>query len=97
MEKILSVCGLLCNECKHYKKECNSCHVIRGSTFWAKEMMPDKVCPIFKCCFINKKFINCGQCKDLPCKIFDELKDPNLSDEQHHESIRERVIRLNKE
>jgi hypothetical protein len=56
--------------------------------------MRDKLCPLYKCATIDKRYKNCGQCAELPCKKFTDLKDPNISNEQHHKSINERVSRL---
>jgi len=43
-------------------------------------------------CSINKKeFHNCGECGELPCNLFTDMKDPNMSDEEHKESITKRV------
>jgi hypothetical protein len=93
MKQDLSICGLLCNECEHYGNKCKGCRAVRGSTFWAKQMMPDKTCPLYKCC-AGKKYKDCGQCKELPCKVFREMKDPNTTEAQHQKSLRDRVARL---
>jgi len=37
---------------------------------------------------------SCGQCSELPCNKFIDLKDPEISDEQHYKSIDERASRL---
>ncbi len=89
----LSSCGLLCDKCEFYGNKCNGCHAVQGSTFWAKNMMPDKTCPLFKCAK-EKGYKSCGQCSELPCKTFLEMKDPNSTEEQHKKSIQERVERL---
>jgi hypothetical protein len=93
--ELLSVCGLLCDECEHFNQLCKGCYSVKGSTFWAKETMPDKICPIFKCSITDKRYTNCGQCSELPCRIFHELKDPSLSDNEHQKSIQDRTTRLN--
>ena len=33
---ILSACGLKCDECEFFNKTCTGCHMVKGSTFWAK-------------------------------------------------------------
>jgi len=91
---ILSACGLICDECEFYQKECNGCIAVEGQTFWAKEMMPDKTCPLYNCSVNVKGFKNCGDCKELPCKMFREMKDPNSSEEEHQLSLVQRVERL---
>ena len=56
--------------------------------------MQDKLCPLYQCAVIDKKYKHCEQCVELPCKKFNDLKDPNISVEQHNKSINERVLRL---
>lgn len=94
MNKIISACGLLCEDCDYFNNDCQGCYIVKGSTFWAKEIMPDKICPLYKCSIIDRKYNNCGQCSELPCQKFIDLKDPNISDERHNKSIDERVSRL---
>ena len=94
MKKIISVCGLLCNECNYFGYKCQGCYSVQGETFWSKEVMPDKICPLYKCSRKESMYNNCGQCEELPCEKFVELKDPDISDEQHKKSINERVARL---
>ena len=91
---LLSACGLICDECESYGKECNGCIAVKGQTYWAKEMMPDKTCPLFNCSVNNKGFKNCGDCEELPCKMFREMKDPNSTEEEHQLSLVQRVDRL---
>jgi hypothetical protein len=93
MSQTVSVCGMLCGKCD-FKKTCPGCYTVKGSTFWAKEAMPDKTCPLYKCAVIEKKYRTCGQCSEVPCKKFIDLRDPNISVEQHKKSIDERVSRL---
>jgi hypothetical protein len=90
----ISVCGLVCSECQFYNVSCKGCKAVEGSTFWAKEMLPSKVCALYECAVTNKKYGSCGECSELPCKMFRELKDPNSSEEEHLKSIDERVLRL---
>jgi hypothetical protein len=88
---ILSACGLKCDECEFFNKTCTGCINVKGSTFWAKEMMPGKVCPLYDCSVNKKNLHNCGGCSDLPCKMFLEMKDPKSTDEEHQRSIQTRV------
>jgi hypothetical protein len=90
----IAVCGLLCEECQFFDQTCPGCYKIKGKTFWAEEIMPEKVCPIFDCAVNDKGHNNCGGCLELPCDIFNELKDPNISDEEHEKSILQRTERL---
>jgi hypothetical protein len=91
---IISACGLLCEECEFFNSNCSGCHQVKGQTFWAKEMMPGKTCPLYSCSVNQRHLKDCGGCKDLPCKLFLEMKDPNSTEEQHREGIKLRVARL---
>jgi hypothetical protein len=90
----LSACGLKCGDCEFFNKTCTGCMNVKGSTFWAKEMLPGKVCPLFDCSVNKKGFRNCGGCKDLPCKMFMDMKDPKTTEEEHLKSIKVRVDAL---
>ena len=68
--------------------------IVKGSTFWAKEMMPGKVCPLYDCAVNKKAYPGCGKCSELPCKLFLDMKDPALSDEVQTKSVEIRVERL---
>ncbi|NLM97380.1 MAG: GNAT family N-acetyltransferase [Halanaerobiaceae bacterium] len=37
---------------------------------------------------------SCGDCGELPCKMFVALKDPNISQKEHLEEFKNRVNRL---
>jgi hypothetical protein len=91
---ILSACGLICDECEFFNKTCTGCINVQGSTFWAKEMMPTKVCPMYDCAVNKKGYKNCGGCNELPCKLFYDMRDPKSTDEEHQASIGLRVGRL---
>jgi hypothetical protein len=68
--------------------------IVKGSTFWAKEMMPGKVCPLYDCAVNQKGLTSCGGCSELPCITFLEMKDPAVSEEEHIKSIGIRTGRL---
>jgi hypothetical protein len=91
---VLSACGLICDECEFYAQECDGCKMVKGQTFWAKEMMPNQTCPLFDCSVNQKGFESCGNCDELPCKLFREMKDPNSTEEEHQLSLVQRVARL---
>lgn len=93
---MLSVCGLICSDCEYYQEPCAGCRAVKGSTFWAVEMLPSQVCPLFDCSVNKKELESCGGCNDLPCKLFAEMKDPALSDKEHIRMLDVRVKRLRK-
>ena len=88
---LISACGLICDECQFFNNPCNGCYNVAGKTFWAQEAATNKICPLFNCAVNEKEFNNCGECSDLPCNKFKELKDPNITEEEHQLSIKKRV------
>ncbi|MDS1028883.1 DUF3795 domain-containing protein [Bacillota bacterium LX-D] len=89
---MINKCGLCCNECYAFQKECPGCEEVCGKPFWT-EYIGGEPCPVYKCCE-EKAFQNCGKCNELPCKKWYDLKDPSLSDEEHLNSINKRVSLL---
>ena len=49
--------------------------------------MPDGICPLHNCCRNIKRLEHCGFCEEFPCKVFNELRDPNMSDEEFAKSL----------
>lgn len=92
----LSACGLVCDECEFFGKECAGCRAVQGVTFWAQEM-PTGVCPLYDCSVNKRGYKDCGDCAELPCKLFREMKDPNSTDEEHQKALVERGARLKKQ
>jgi hypothetical protein len=68
--------------------------VVKGQTYWALEHMPAKVCPLYDCSVNNKNYRDCGDCSEVPCQVFREMKDPNSTDEEHRQGLIDRVARL---
>jgi len=91
---LVSACGLICNECHFFKKECTGCYKVQGSPFWAKDLTHNSVCPLYDCSINNKCLKSCGDCSELPCVMFTDLKDPNISDEEHKKAIGKRISML---
>lgn len=91
---LVSVCGLVCNKCEFFNNLCSGCYHVAGKTFWAEEATPEKICPLYNCAVLNKKLNNCGECRELPCNKFIQLKDPNITEEEHQLSIKNRVNNL---
>lgn len=87
---MLTLCGIYCDECQYFEKSCSGCQASEGKPFWLQFAQIDR-CRLHKCCVDEKKFESCGQCPELPCDIFFELKDPGMSEEAHRKSIDERV------
>jgi len=93
-KELISVCGTDCSACYCFGKMCNGCNSCKGKVFHAPE---GKVCPIYDCVINNKCMHNCGECGEIPCKIWFDTRDPKFSDEEFNENIAMRVQTLKKE
>lgn len=91
---VLSACGLICSDCEFFGKQCDGCHAVKGQTFWALEHVPAKVCPLYNCSVNIRQYKDCGDCAEVPCAMFREMKDPSSSDEAHMQGLIDRVGRL---
>lgn len=91
---MLSVCGVDCGGCSYHGKECAGCSEVQGNVFWVQYINAD-CCPIYQC-VREKQLASCGQCGDIPCKTWYELKDPQWSEAEHQESIKKRLAALGK-
>jgi len=90
----INPCGIRCDNCRFFKNLCGGCRSKNGNVFWAKEHTEKGVCPIFDCSVNKLSYNDCGHCFKLPCNIFFDLKDPEMSEEDHKNSIIERVKAL---
>jgi hypothetical protein len=88
--KIMSICGIYCDECNYFNKDCNGCREEKGIIFWCKP----HVCTLFECCVNLKKLEHCGYCEELPCKKYFEVRDPALSEDEFKKGIGNRVHNL---
>ncbi len=89
-----SACGLICDDCQFFGKQCGGCFAVKGKPFWASEIPGAGICQLFDCSINSKRLNDCGGCVELPCKMFTELKDPSISDEEHKRMIQVRVKNL---
>ena len=83
------VCGIYCGDCPYLGEQCAGCGNVDGKPFWTSEM-PNGICPLHDCCRNKKKLEHCGLCEEFPCKIFLELRDPSMSDDEFTESLNAR-------
>jgi len=49
---------------------------------------------MYNCAVNDKKLSNCGKCKEVPCQLYYNTKDPDISEEVHQESILQRLAVL---
>lgn len=87
----ISCCGTECRRCGYYGAMCKGCNESQGKVFHAPE---GKACPIYGCSVNRNRFVNCGECGQLPCSVWNAVKDPMLSEQEFENSIMERVRNL---
>lgn len=87
------VCGLYCGTCTFLGSQCQGCGHVEGRPFWTSQMKI-AVCPLYDCCVNQKQQQHCGLCSEFPCAIFNELRDPSLSDEEADEALHARQREL---
>lgn len=87
------VCGIFCGSCEFLGTQCPGCGKVEGKPFWTAHM-PNGICPLHDCCRNQKRLEHCGLCPEFPCKVFNELRDPSMSDEEFAESLQARTCNL---
>lgn len=92
MSRNINVCGTICTECGYYPDDCHGCKEEEGKIFWT-EYTGEPVCGIYQCCLREKGYVNCSQCKELPCARYD-LEDPTKSSEENQEDLRRQLDTL---
>ncbi|MCA1916429.1 DUF3795 domain-containing protein [Methanospirillum hungatei] len=79
--EIPTVCGMYCDECDHFERDCPGCDESDGSVFWT-EFADTDVCPVHECCANEKQFAHCGLCDEMPCEKYYRFRDPDVSEEE---------------
>ena len=92
---MLSPCGVDCTQCSSYRDTCAGCREIKGKVYWAGYVGAE-VCPMYGCCINEKKMNHCGECAELPCRLYFDTRDPSVSEEEHEAGIRLRADTLKK-
>lgn len=87
----LSCCGTDCAPCPFHGRECPGCNAAAGRVFHAPA---GGACPIYACCVGKRRLATCASCGEMPCDIWRQTRDPNLSDAAFEDSIRRRVENL---
>ena len=87
----LSVCGTDCSACPLHGNLCAGCNEACGKVFHAPEGKP---CPIYGCCANRHRFATCASCDQMPCDVWQAVRDPSYTDEQFRKSIEDRAAAL---
>lgn len=89
---MIARCGLDCTECYAFPHDCSGCSAVEGKPYWTKDVGEEQ-CQLYRCS-AERSLAHCGNCQELPCKLWYELKDPSWSKEEHQQGIEDRVKRL---
>lgn len=88
-----TVCGIDCGDCPHVKEGCRGCNAEKGAPFWT-QYVNIRVCPVYDCCVNEKHLAHCGLCGEMPCPRFTRYKDPNVTEGQARECLKNQVTVL---
>ena len=86
----LSPCGIRCDECPYLEQCGGNCSECGGKPFYAEDFGIE-VCPMYDCAVNQRGYTTCGECPELPCQLFYDWKDPEMTEEAHLQSIKDRV------
>ena len=84
----LTACGQSCALCALYHNGCAGCSACSGHVFHAPEGKP---CPLYACSVNRKRLTGCGGCDELPCPLWEQVRDPALSEEEFRASLAARL------
>lgn len=87
----LSCCGTDCGGCECYGNLCKGCNESEGKVFFVQE---GQACPIYECVINRKRFKNCGNCREVPCSVWKNTRDPKYTDKEFAENIEARLRAL---
>lgn len=88
MKENISPCGIDCGACYCYGEMCKGCNQCKGQVFYKKE---GQTCELYQCVKDQKKYPHCGMCKEVPCTIWKETRDPKYTDEEFQNLIDKRI------
>lgn len=88
-----TICGLWCDNCEHFEKDCQGCSEMGGCVFWTEYADTDS-CPVWTCCVEEKKLPHCGYCDEMPCERYTRFHDPDMSDEETRISLQKQKAEL---
>ena len=84
----LTVCGLECAACPLYRQSCPGCNECAGRVFHAPKGKP---CPLYACAVHRKRRTGCGGCAEAPCPLWEQVRDPALTEAEFRASVCDRL------
>lgn len=91
MGRILSVCGKLCDACVFFNGTCEGCYHVKGASITCSERAAGRMCPLYRCAVMEKRYHSCGECAEMPCEKFNRVRGPALTAEENPYGFRERA------
>lgn len=76
-----------CAACEHFPETCQGCEAEQGRPFWCEHYNNGEVCKRYVCCTQEKGLAHCGQCDQLPCRLY------NVFDKRKAKAENERKFR----
>jgi hypothetical protein len=80
-DTLQTICGLFCGSCTYLGNGCEGCDNVKGKPFWT-DLIGVGTCPIYDCCVNIRHLGHCGQCSELLCDRYSQVKDPVIPDQQ---------------
>lgn len=80
-DSVTAVCGLFCDSCIYLGKGCEGCENVNGKPSWT-QLVGIGTCPIYDCCVNTRHYGHCGECSELLCDRYKQVKDPMIPDQQ---------------
>lgn len=91
--RLPTACGLFCGACTYLGKGCEGCDNVGGKPFWTG-LLGMGACPIYDCCRNLRHLEHCGHCSELLCERYEQIKDPEIPDQDIGRINAERKKRL---
>ncbi len=76
----INPCGTYCGKCEDYGVVCDGCRNRNGKPIWYDLYSKKDPCCYYTC-VKKQQYHDCSQCQKVPCNMFFEYPDPNMSDE----------------
>lgn len=84
----IAVCGINCGGCEYLGKNCDGCKAVMGKVFWT-QYTGQSACPVYACAN-EKGHEHCGHCAEIPCDIWQNLREDHVTDEEHAANLIQR-------
>lgn len=70
-----AVCCLFCGSCINLGNGCEDRDDVKEKPFWT-ELIGIGISPVYDCCVNTRHYGHCGECSELLCDRYDQVKNP---------------------